>query len=101
LLKSPYEYLIERRNLAGAAAVHFTSDEEMRLAQLAGWRFKGVVIPLCVEIPQGGAEGMLVTDGGHFGGYGFYPLKGGPVFTWNLLQLALVKWKGNEALTPG
>ena len=54
-----------------------------------------------VQIPQSGAEGMLVTDGGRFGGYGFYLLKGVPVFTWNLLQLARVKWKGKEALTPG
>ena len=34
-----------------------------------------------VEIPQGGAEGMLITQGGRFGGYGFYLLKGKPVFT--------------------
>jgi arylsulfatase len=54
-----------------------------------------------VEIPQGGAEGMLVTDGGRFAGYGFYLLKSRPVFTWNLLQLERVKWQGNEALAPG
>ncbi len=54
-----------------------------------------------IEIPQGGAEGMLVTDGGRFGGYGFYLLKGQPVFTWNLIQLEMVKWQGKDALTPG
>jgi arylsulfatase A-like enzyme len=54
-----------------------------------------------VEIPQGGAEGMLVTDGGRFSGYGFYLLKGVPVLTWNLLQLEKVKWQGKEALAPG
>ncbi len=51
-----------------------------------------------IEVPQGGAEGMLVTDGGRFGGYGFYVLKGQPVFTWNLIQLELVKWQGKAAL---
>jgi arylsulfatase len=54
-----------------------------------------------VEIPQGGAEGVLVTDGGRFAGYGFYLLKGKPVFTWNLVQVDLVKWQGKEALSPG
>lgn len=54
-----------------------------------------------VEIPQGGAEGMLVTDGGRFAGYGFYLLKGRPVFTWNLVALERVKWQGKEALSPG
>jgi arylsulfatase len=54
-----------------------------------------------VEIPQGGAEGMLITQGGRFGGYGFYLLKGKPVFTWNLVDLKRVKWEGPEALAPG
>jgi arylsulfatase len=54
-----------------------------------------------VEIPQGGAEGMLITQGGRFGGYGFYVLKSKPVFTWNLLDLKRVKWQGDAALAPG
>jgi hypothetical protein len=54
-----------------------------------------------VEIPQGGAEGMLVTQGGRFGGYGFYLLKGKPVFLWNLLDLKRIRWEGPEALSPG
>ena len=53
-----------------------------------------------VEIPQGGAEGMLITQGGRFGGYGFYVLKNKPVFTWNLVDLKRVRWEGPE-LTPG
>ena len=53
-----------------------------------------------VEIPEGGAEGMLITQGGRFAGYGFYLLKGKPVFTWNLVDLKRVRWEGPE-LTPG
>jgi arylsulfatase len=54
-----------------------------------------------VEIPQGGGDGMIVTEGGRFGGYGFYMLKGKPVFVWNLLDLERVRWEGAEALAPG
>ena len=54
-----------------------------------------------VEIPQGGAEGMILTSGGRFAGYGFYLLKGKPVFLWNLVDLKRVRWEGPEALTPG
>ncbi len=54
-----------------------------------------------VEVPQGGGEGMIVTQGGRFGGYGFYVLKGKPVFTWNLVDLKRVKWQGPEVLSPG
>jgi arylsulfatase len=49
-----------------------------------------------VEIPQGGAEGMLITQGGRFGGYGFYVLKNKPVFLWNLVDLKRVRWEGPE-----
>jgi arylsulfatase A-like enzyme len=54
-----------------------------------------------IDAPQGGAEGMIVTRGGRFGGYGLYLLKGKPVFTWNLLDLKRVKWQAPEALSPG
>jgi arylsulfatase len=54
-----------------------------------------------VEVPQGGGDGMIVTQGGRFGGYGFYVLKGKPTFTWNLVDLKRVKWQGNEVLSPG
>ncbi|UWU74285.1 arylsulfatase [Bradyrhizobium huanghuaihaiense] len=53
-----------------------------------------------VDIPDGGAEGVLVTQGGRFGGYGLYVLKNKPVFTWNLVDLKRVRWEGPE-LTPG
>ena len=44
---------------------------------------------------------MIVTDGGRFGGYGLYLVKGKPVFLWNLLDLKRVRWEGAEALSPG
>jgi len=54
-----------------------------------------------IDVPQGGGEGMIVTSGGRFAGYGFYLLQGKPVFLWNLADLKRVKWQGAEALTPG
>lgn len=54
-----------------------------------------------ITVPDGGAEGMLLTSGGRFAGYGFYLLDGKPVFLWNLIDLERVKWEGAEALAPG
>jgi arylsulfatase len=54
-----------------------------------------------VDVPPGGADGMIVTQGGRFGGYGFYVLKGKPVYVWNLLDLKRVRWEGPDALSPG
>jgi arylsulfatase len=44
---------------------------------------------------------MILTSGGRFAGYGFYLLKGKPVFLWNLVDLKRVRWEGLEVLTPG
>jgi arylsulfatase len=54
-----------------------------------------------IEVPRGGAEGMILTSGGRFAGYGFYLLKGKPVFLWNLVDLERIRWEGPDALTPG
>ena len=60
-----------------------------------------------VTIPDGGAEGMIVTEGGRFGGYGLFLSKGvagvrrgKPVFLYNLLNLERTVWDGPE-LKPG
>jgi hypothetical protein len=52
-------------------------------------------------VPEGGGNGMLFTQGGKFGGHGFYILKGKPVYTWNLLDLDRVRWESSETLTAG
>lgn len=54
-----------------------------------------------LDIPESGAEGMLITQGGRFGGYGFYILENKPVFTWNLVDLKRVRWEDQDALTAG
>ena len=54
-----------------------------------------------VDVPEGGGDGMIVTAGGRFGGFGLYLLKGRPVFTYNLLQLLQPRWAGEQPLTAG
>ena len=49
-----------------------------------------------VTIPEGGAEGMIATLGGRFGGYGLYLLHGKPVFDYNFLDLQHTRWEGGE-----
>jgi arylsulfatase len=53
-----------------------------------------------IDVPAGGAEGMILTSGGRFAGYGFYLLKRKPVFLWNLIDLKRIRWEGPE-LAPG
>ncbi len=53
-----------------------------------------------ITVPEGGANGMIVTSGGRFGGYGFYLKDSKPVFLWNLVDLKRERWEG-PALAPG
>jgi arylsulfatase len=54
-----------------------------------------------IDVPKGGVEGMLVTQGGSFGGYGFYLRDGKPTFTWNLLGFKTEKWRSSDSLSAG
>ncbi|NJK49198.1 glycosyltransferase [Candidatus Gracilibacteria bacterium] len=51
-LKQLYGYLLERPNLAGSAAIHFTSEEECKISERFGVQTKDLVIPLGVNIPE-------------------------------------------------
>ena len=64
---------------------------------------KDYTITANVDIPAGGAEGMIVTEGGRFGGYGLFLSKGElglrrgkVVFLYNLLDLKRTIWEGPE-----
>jgi arylsulfatase len=64
---------------------------------------KSYTITAEVTIPAGGAEGMIVTDGGRFGGYGLFLSKGElgigrgkPVFLYTFLDLKRTTWAGPE-----
>jgi arylsulfatase len=54
-----------------------------------------------IEVGEDGGDGMLFTQGGKFGGHGFYILKGKPIYTWNLLDLERVRWESSDTLTAG
>jgi arylsulfatase len=54
-----------------------------------------------VEIPASGAEGVLITQGGRFNGWGLYLLDGKPVFHYNLVDVQRYTVAGPEKLSAG
>jgi arylsulfatase len=73
---------------------------------------KDFTITAEITVLEGGAEGMIATLGGRFGGYGLFLQKGKPVFVYNLLDLERFRWEGGiggvvgadlfaKALKPG
>ena len=94
-----------RPNLTGGRKVFTYSGEPISTPNSGAPSIlnKSYTITAEVTIPEGGAEGMIVTDGGRFGGYGLFLSKGEfgvgrgkPVFLYNLLDLKRTTWEGPE-----
>src|SRR5204863_7880134 len=54
-----------------------------------------------VNIPEGGADGVLATQGGRFNGWALYVLAGKPVFHYNLIGKYRSSIAAADKLAPG
>jgi arylsulfatase len=54
-----------------------------------------------LDIPAGGANGVLLVQGGRFGGWSFYLKDGKPAFTYNFLGLQRTTIASAKPLTAG
>ena len=62
---------------------------------------KSFGITAIIEVPEVGAEGLLMTQGGRFCGYGLYILDGKPVFHYNLAGVERYEVKSEVPLSAG
>jgi arylsulfatase len=60
-----------------------------------------VTITADVEIPAGGANGVIICQGGQFGGWSLYLNDGKPAYTYNFLGLGQTAINSAERLGPG
>jgi arylsulfatase A-like enzyme len=54
-----------------------------------------------VEIPKGGANGVILAQAGRFGGWSLYLKNGKPTYTYNVLGLQRYTVAAKQALPPG
>ena len=54
-----------------------------------------------VVVPEGGANGVIVAQGGAFGGWSLYVIDGRPAYCYNLFGLQQFKVYGDEPLPAG
>jgi arylsulfatase A-like enzyme len=54
-----------------------------------------------LTIPEGGAEGVIIAQGGAFGGWVLYAKDGRPVYCYNLAGLSRTKVEGDAAIPAG
>ena len=58
-------------------------------------------ITATVEIPKGGANGVILTQGGKFGGWSLYMKDGKPIYTYNFLGLERFTVASTSAVPEG
>ena len=88
----------------GADGIHLFGRADRRAGQRRSEHPQQVLHNHCrSRDSEGGAEGIIVTEGGRFGGYGLFLSKGvagirsgKPVFIYNLLNLKRTIWSGPE-----
>lgn len=62
---------------------------------------KSFSIVASLEVPKGGGEGMILTHGGRFAGWGLWMQKGKPVYCYNLAGVERTCVTGNAVVPPG
>ena len=54
-----------------------------------------------IDVPAGGASGVIVSQGGAFGGWALYAVDGRPAYCYNLFGLQRFKAVGDRPVPPG
>ena len=58
-------------------------------------------ITASVEIPEGGADGVILAQAGRFGGWSLYLKEGKPIYAYNFLGLQQFKIASSKAIPAG
>jgi arylsulfatase A-like enzyme len=84
-------------------AVYSYADDTFRVPEILApdTKNRSYSISTEVEIPPGGTDGMLVTDGGRFGGYAFFVQNRRPTFVYNFLDVQRYTITASEVVPPG
>lgn len=54
-----------------------------------------------MTVKADGGNGLIVANGGRFGGYSLWVNHGVPTFSYNLVMMDMYRWKGAEKLSAG
>ena len=58
-------------------------------------------VTAAIEVPEGGASGVIVAQGGAFGGWSLYAHEGRPAYCYNTFGVQRFKIYGSEAIPAG
>jgi arylsulfatase len=68
---------------------------------VVNWRNRSWSLTCQIEVPQGGANGVMLNLGGHGGGWSFYLKESKPAFCYNLFGLEWTHVRAEQAVPAG
>lgn len=87
--------------IRGKSQLLFGGMRRLTENSIVGMKNKSHAVTAQLTAPEGGAEGVIVAQGGAFGGWSLYAKEGRPVYCYNLAGLAQTKVEGTAAIPPG
>ena len=85
----------------GTSQLLFGSMGRLSESSILALKNKSHAITAEIEVPESGANGVILSQGGAFGGFVLYANDGRPAYCYNLFGLQRFKVYGKEALPAG
>ncbi len=90
-----------RPSFVGDRQMLYSGSGALTEQHVVNWRNRSWSITAEVEVPEGGANGVLLNLGGSMGGWSFYLKQGKPTFAYNLFGLEEYLIRGDAAVPSG
>lgn len=87
--------------IQGKSQLMFSGMKRLSENSVLALKNKSHAVTAQLEVPEGGATGVIIAQGGSFGGWSLYAKEGRPVYCYNLAGLNQTKIEGAEPIAPG
>ncbi len=87
--------------IRGNSQLLFGGMGRLTEASLLNVKNKSHAVTAEIVVPESGAEGVIIAQGGAFAGWSLYAKDGKPVYCYNLLGLQRFKIAGSTPIPPG
>ncbi len=87
--------------VAGNSQLLFGGMDRLLENNVINTKNKSLALTAKLTVPDGGAEGVIVAQGGGFGGFSLYVHEGKPAYCYNLFGVQQFKVYGKSELEPG
>jgi arylsulfatase A-like enzyme len=87
--------------IQGKSQLMFSGMKRLSENSVLALKNKSHSVTAQLEVPDDGATGVIIAQGGSFGGWSLYAKEGRPVYCYNLAGLSQTKIEGAEPIAAG